>query len=197
MVKRVFTSHRVKESQLTDTIAKKTVQDTDISSFSLPLPASHLKNKLKNDWQRRRQNDDTNRYTHNLLPNVPIEFPVDNRYLFLFCTNHGTLQKYLYGIGKRDSPLCVCDLPSTLIDCTMFWTVLWRIGSNLFSSSDIIGITSSALYIGRYIKKWIAIDWFLRNQPKNKFVCLLFHTLKIQNSVPDKIKPPPNYVNII
>lgn len=62
--------------ELAGTMAKIAEEDTNVTSYFLLYQASYLKyvlkQKIKNYWQKKWDNEDMGRYTQNLLPKVPI-----------------------------------------------------------------------------------------------------------------------------
>lgn len=117
----------VEGNELADSLAKSALSNLDISSSFLPTPPSYLKRVLRQElfakWQLRWDTSDTGRFTYDFIKLVSTNYYLQDRYLFLFFTNHGPFQQHLYNINRSDSPLCICGKISVsthyVFDCPL------------------------------------------------------------------------------
>ena len=95
-----------------DTLARNAAVNDSLPPTFVPYPPSNLKYTLKQklllDWQLRWDYSLTGRYTYQFFPKVSQQQLLNNRYLFLFATNHGPFQQHRYQIDVSPSPNCIC-----------------------------------------------------------------------------------------
>lgn len=79
------------------------------------------------------------RYTYKLLPIVSTNFQMNNIFLILFLRYHGSFQSYLgkEQVGKRTSPLWVCDRLSTTLCANVATALQYTLQSTMNSTYHI------------------------------------------------------------
>lgn len=101
-------------------MAKEATKATPISEYKVfPKPLSYMNKILKSSLHQKGQLSwyygTTKRYTYALTPKVSEERIFSHRNIFLFATNQGPFESYLYKFNRVSFSLCLCDQRTTLL----------------------------------------------------------------------------------
>lgn len=116
------------------------------------LTTRELRGQSIEQWQQMWQNQTHGRWTARLIPNLTVwvdrAFGEVNYYLTQLLSGHGYFRKYLYRIGKCDSPCCIYgdaeldDAEHTFFECCKWQQERARIEASYgpLTAQNVIGI---------------------------------------------------------